>query len=198
MTYSTVPDSAQFPRLKNQVVVVTGGASGIGLALVELLHQHGAQIVFGDIDREAGLRLAETLSAGGLGTAQFVPCDVTRYQDIYALFKTALATHGRVDHVVACAGIAGSAAASAYFGADVDVDNASSSEGDLRTVEVNFLGSCFTARIALPFLRHARNDENGGGDRSLTFVSSVTAFRDVHDMCLYKVRTVNRNSEDFG
>ena len=52
---------AQFPELKEQVAVVTGGANGIGAATVRKFHEHGAQVFFCDKDTAAGDRLAGEL-----------------------------------------------------------------------------------------------------------------------------------------
>ena len=52
---------AQFPELKEQVAVVTGGANGIGAATVRKFHEHGARVFFCDKDTAAGDRLAGEL-----------------------------------------------------------------------------------------------------------------------------------------
>lgn len=64
--------SAIYPSLKDRAVFITGGASGIGAALVEAFHGQGAKVAF--IDRDAG---AGAALAGRLGGVWFQPCDVT-------------------------------------------------------------------------------------------------------------------------
>jgi len=75
-----------------------------------------------------------------------------------------------------------------YFDADLTIDSVGEDEGNRAALDVNLLGSCHFARIALPFLRHGRR---GGDDcdRSLTFLSSVVAFRDSPGMPMYQVCT---------
>ncbi|MCI3133642.1 SDR family NAD(P)-dependent oxidoreductase [Phenylobacterium aquaticum] len=64
--------SAIYPSLKDRAVFITGGASGIGAALVEAFHGQGARVGFIDRDADAGAALA-----GRLGRVWFQPCDVT-------------------------------------------------------------------------------------------------------------------------
>ena len=69
---------ARFPELKDQAVVVTGGANGIGAATVRLFHEEGAHVFFCDNDATAGVRLAKELGAN----AFFHAVDLTHEQEI--------------------------------------------------------------------------------------------------------------------
>ena len=71
-----------YPSLRGRVVVVTGGASGIGERIVEQFAQQGATVAFLDIQEEAGTRLAAKIKAQGATEPLFLPCDLT---DIGAL-----------------------------------------------------------------------------------------------------------------
>ena len=86
-------------RLKDKVAVVTGGASGIGLASVRRLHAEGATIVIGDIDPATGKDVADEVE----GT--FVPVDVADEVAVDTLFDTAAKTYGSVDIAFNNAGI---------------------------------------------------------------------------------------------
>lgn len=69
---------AQFPELKEQTVVVTGGANGIGAATVRMFHEQGAHVYFCDNDATAAARLAKELGAN----VTFSAVDLTREQEI--------------------------------------------------------------------------------------------------------------------
>src|ERR1700739_5123826 len=78
-------------RLAGRVAVITGGASGIGLATARRMRAEGATIVVADVDRIAGESIADEL--GGL----FVHVDVTDEAAVNALFDTAVQRGGSVD-----------------------------------------------------------------------------------------------------
>src|SRR5690348_6965559 len=86
-------------RMAGKVAVVTGGASGIGLAAARRMHAEGATIVIGDIDPAAGKTVADDLN----GT--FVQVDVADQVAVDALFDTAAEVHGTVDVAFNNAGI---------------------------------------------------------------------------------------------
>jgi NAD(P)-dependent dehydrogenase (short-subunit alcohol dehydrogenase family) len=86
-------------RLHGRVAVVTGGASGIGLASIRRLASEGARVVVADIDPEAGKRAADEVS--GL----FVATDVTDPDAVNRLFAAAHREYGSVDIAFNNAGI---------------------------------------------------------------------------------------------
>lgn len=86
-------------RLAGKVAVITGGASGIGLATAKRLRAEGAQIVIGDLDETTGRAAADTVD--GL----FVQANVTEQDQVNNLFDSAAATYGSVDIAFNNAGI---------------------------------------------------------------------------------------------
>ena len=86
-------------RLAGKVAVITGGASGIGLATAKRFAAEGATVVIGDVDESTGTAAAELV--GGL----FVRVDVTDEDQVNTLFDTAAATYGSVDIAFNNAGI---------------------------------------------------------------------------------------------
>lgn len=86
-------------RLAGKVAVITGGASGIGLATARRLRAEGARIVIGDLDPVAGEAAAEAV--GG----RFVRTDVTDQDQVDRLFDSAAAEEGAVDIAFNNAGI---------------------------------------------------------------------------------------------
>jgi NAD(P)-dependent dehydrogenase (short-subunit alcohol dehydrogenase family) len=86
-------------RLADKVAVVTGGCSGIGLAVVRRFAQEGAIVVIGDLDSDKGPEIASEV--GGL----FVECNVTDKEQVDFLFATTKETYGSVDIAFNNAGI---------------------------------------------------------------------------------------------
>lgn len=171
-----VPAKATFSRLKDSIVCISGGATGIGAAVVKILASSGAKVVVGDINSEA----AEQLSKDNTGVSH-VRCDVTKYEDIYKLFRTAYDKHGRVDHAVSCAGIF---EVGNWYDPELTVDTVKDHSGDTKTLDVNVIGSLHFARVASVFLRTGRQQDQ---DRSLLLLSSVNAWRDSPGLFLYQV-----------
>jgi len=73
---------ARYPSLANRVVLVTGGATGIGASIVAHFVDQAAKVAFLDVDRDAGEALASTLAGHGPGDPLFVAVDLC---DIVAL-----------------------------------------------------------------------------------------------------------------
>lgn len=88
----------------NKVIVITGGASGIGRQSVLEFASQQAKVVFGDLNREAGESYAAVLREEGR-TVEFVHTDVTKESDCEALIRTAVEKFGRVDVLVNNVGI---------------------------------------------------------------------------------------------
>jgi NAD(P)-dependent dehydrogenase (short-subunit alcohol dehydrogenase family) len=125
-------------RLEGRVAVVTGGASGIGLASAKRLHAEGARIVIGDLDAGAGKEAADAL--GGL----FVQTDVTSKDDVDALFARAHDEFGSVDVAFNNAGIS-----------PPDDDSILDTGLDAwrRVQEVNLTSVYLCCKAAIPYMR---------------------------------------------
>jgi NAD(P)-dependent dehydrogenase (short-subunit alcohol dehydrogenase family) len=83
-----------------QVVVITGGASGLGARFAQLFASRGAHIVIGDIAEQAAHKLSGSLG----GTS--IKCDVTNSKDVDALAQHAVSHFGKIDVFINNAGIA--------------------------------------------------------------------------------------------
>lgn len=90
--------------LADRVAIVTGGASGIGRAGVQLFADRGAAVVIADIDREAGDRAESEVRAAG-GEAMFVHTDVSDAQSVDRMVAAAVERYGRLDCAFNNAGI---------------------------------------------------------------------------------------------
>jgi NAD(P)-dependent dehydrogenase (short-subunit alcohol dehydrogenase family) len=82
------------PRFEGQVVVVTGGASGIGAACVRRFADEGATVVVADVDEERGAALAASIAGD---KAAYAHCDVAQQSDWLALRELVLERWNRLD-----------------------------------------------------------------------------------------------------
>jgi NAD(P)-dependent dehydrogenase (short-subunit alcohol dehydrogenase family) len=82
------------------IAIVTGGASGIGLAMSQRLTELGAKVVVADIDRELGERSAASIAG------EFCHVDVADPDSVKELVNSTAKRHGRVDYLFNNAGIA--------------------------------------------------------------------------------------------
>ena len=122
-------------RLKDRVAVVTGASNGIGLAISQRYIAEGVKLVMTDIDAEKGQTEAQNLSSEG--DVVFIQSDVGDKASVDQLFAAAVERFGRVDIVVANAGIL-------RTGAFVDI-----SEEDFDAViRVNLKGVFLTGQAA--------------------------------------------------
>ncbi|KAH8676556.1 hypothetical protein BGZ60DRAFT_562212 [Tricladium varicosporioides] len=161
-------DSIFLKSLREKVVVLTGGASGIGKAAVKIFHNNGAKVIFGDVAASLGDRLVAELSSPNV---TFVYCDTTSYSDQLKLFRKAHELYGQIDIVVANAGIS---KPQDPFAADADINQ----EPSTLEIDVNLKGHFFTTRIGMSYLR-----KSGGGD--IILVSSIAGFKECTGLTAY-------------
>ena len=90
--------------LAGHTAIVTGGASGIGLATAELLAGMGANVVIADINEDAGIEVAQRLEARGVETL-FVRTDVAVPRDVTALVEAVTGRFGSLEILMHFAGI---------------------------------------------------------------------------------------------
>ena len=90
-------------ELKGKVAVITGGASGIGLATVETFLAKGSKVVLSDYDVATGEKEVERLK--DKGEVIFIKADVSKEEDVKSLFEQTVETFGSVDVVFNNAGV---------------------------------------------------------------------------------------------
>ena len=122
-----------------QVAIVTGAASGIGLAIAHKLLAKGAQVVVMDLN---GKGLHDEFDRYG-ARALVIPLDVTDLGLVERTVKDVTVRWGKIDILVNCAGITGKTNVLSH-----EVDSA-----DLHKVfEINFMSSFYTSRAVLPYM----------------------------------------------
>ena len=141
------PEDAIYPSLKDRVVFVTGGGSGIGESIVEHFCAQGARVTFVDILEEASRALVERIRGRGHSAPRFIPCDL---RDI-ELLRDAIALVGRED---------GPIRALVNNAGNDDrhrIENVTVEYWDER-IQVNFRHQFFAAQAVRPQMR-----DSGGG-----------------------------------
>jgi NAD(P)-dependent dehydrogenase (short-subunit alcohol dehydrogenase family) len=92
-------------RFTDRIALVTGGASGIGLATVRRLLKEGATVVVADLDAEAGERAVADLASAGFERCEAIACDVASSEQVQAMAAAVEKRHGRVDALFNNAGM---------------------------------------------------------------------------------------------
>ncbi len=140
--------STQRPEFDGKVAVITGAASGIGAACVNLLLSQGAAVVALDISAEFDL---------ALNNSAYFPmrCDVTDTESVESALKHAVLKFGGIDLLVSNAGA---------FPASATIDSVSDSHWE-HSVSVNLTSHMKVLRRAIPFLKN-------GFDPAVVFVGS--------------------------
>ena len=153
-------------RLTGKIAFVTGGARGIGRAIVEKFAAEGASVTFVDVDEDAGRATAEEVSADGAPVA-FDRADITVEADVERAIRRAVDRHGTLDALVNNAGI------NAYF------DATEMTERDWeRVFGVDLKGAWLCAKHALgPMKRDGRG--------SIVNIASIHAMMTIRGMFPY-------------
>ena len=153
-------------RLSEKIAVITGAASGIGLATLELFVDEGAKVVAADVQEDVG----QSLQARFPQSVRFIRCDVTRPPDIKAAIDLAVSAFGGLDILFSNAGHGGTPAGVENW----DVDGWDQTQALLlRSVVAG-------ASYATPHMR-----QRGGG--SIINTSSISAVQTGYAPICYSV-----------
>jgi cyclopentanol dehydrogenase len=137
-----------FMSMAGKVAIVTGGAQGLGAAEAQILLDHGARVVIGDVRDEDGQRfVAEQEALGYQGSIAYIPLDVTHMAAWERAVHFAEQRFGLLTSLVNNAGFPGRPGI-----------EATTEEGWQKTIDVDLKGSFLGIKACVPALRRA-----GGG-----------------------------------
>lgn len=142
--------------MKDKVVVITGGAKGIGAGIVEVFCKEGARVVFTGRNEKAGMDYQASLGEKGY-SAEFFKADVTSLEDTRRLYKETFEKYGRLDIVALNAG---------YY-PESTVADMKIEDWD-RVIDINLKGVFLNTKEAMNYL--------GEGGR-IVITSSITGNR---------------------
>ncbi len=150
--------------LNNKVVVVTGGASGLGLVTCQQLAKQGAKIVAFDLNQEAGQALVDELGEQAI----FAKVNVTDEASVAAGIAQAVEAFGTIHVCINCAGIAPG-------GKTVGRNGALALDKFAQVININLIGTFNVLRLAAEQM--SNNEPNQDGERGVIInTASVAAF----------------------
>lgn len=162
--------------LEGRSVLITGGASGIGLCCAKAIASHGALVTILDKQRKAGEVAARAITAAG-HKAQFVECDVTSYQAQCAAFRSAIDFGGgSIDIVilsaaVMCEGNLLDSAAKSKPSTDTPPP-----EPGLVNLDVNLKGAYYSTYLALHYFQLPTTSNLPAFKRAIVLFGSVAGY----------------------
>jgi NAD(P)-dependent dehydrogenase (short-subunit alcohol dehydrogenase family) len=151
-------------NIAGKVALVTGGASGLGLATAEMLAQAGASVVVTDLPGSNGETVAKELGAN----ARFSPADVTNEEEVRSAVKLAAESFGSLHVVVNCAGVGFPGRVLTREGIAIDLERFE------FVVRVNLIGTFNVIRLAAEQI--ASQDPDGGERGVIINTASIAAF----------------------
>jgi len=126
--------------VKDKVVIITGGSSGIGYALAGEFGRLGAKIVIAARDQKKLEHARNDLQHKGFEVTS-IPCDVSKESDCHNLIESTIKQFGKIDILVNNAGISMRAA---FINTDLEVLH--------KLMNINFWGTVYCSKYALPYL----------------------------------------------
>ncbi|KAI5863636.1 NAD(P)-binding protein [Durotheca rogersii] len=149
-------------------VVVTGGASGLGLSMAKHFASQGHKVAILDVNANNGPQVAAQVAAENPGsTVTFERCDIASWHDVSEAFRYVYQRYGAIHVVLANAGISEQGVSSLTL-----VDEEEPSQPRLRTLEVNLTGTIYTVKLAAHYIKKNQPDPTTGSRGSIICTAS--------------------------
>ena len=161
-------------RLKDQVIIVTGGAQGIGLAYCKGLAQEGAKVVIADINGTAAEAAAQMLGEAGADTLA-VTTDVSRLEGTDEMAQATVPRFGRIDGLINNAAMYQRPAMSRVPFEQIPID-----EWD-QLMAVNLRGVFYCCRSVVPYMKEQKKGK-------IVNISSGTFFSGTPTCCIMSLQ----------
>ncbi|KIW28105.1 uncharacterized protein PV07_07789 [Cladophialophora immunda] len=162
-------------HLVGAVAIVTGGSNGIGAQTVKLLSSHGSNVIIADLESTAGDAKVLIASLSHPQNAIFLPTNILNWQEMKLLFKRTIERFGRVDIVIANAGIMESKSVFDLAAVDDEGELQESVEGG-RVLDVNLKGTLNTLRLALYHMQRNKPRFQNSSRGSIVLVTSTSGY----------------------
>lgn len=133
-------------RFQDRVVIVTGGARGIGAGCARVFCEQGGVVAILDIDNQAASSLSGDLTSAGPGRAAYFPCNVSDVEELGAVINEVVRQYGRLDCLINNAGAHPPA---------TRIDDARLEDVE-SLMRLNFLATYAGCKFAVPHLRKTR------------------------------------------
>jgi NAD(P)-dependent dehydrogenase (short-subunit alcohol dehydrogenase family) len=144
---------AELFNVEGHVALVTGAASGLGLAFAEVMAENGARVVLTDIDADGLGKVWSRLRSAG-GEVEQAVVDIGKSERLRAVIDGAAQRHGRLDAVFANAGISSGPGWELSPSGEIDVMDMALFE---RAIEINLKATFLTIRFAATHMKRQRS-----------------------------------------
>lgn len=174
-------------RLKDKIAIVTGAGHGIGRAIAEIYAEEGAEVFMCSLNQDAGDAAAAEIRRAG-GGATFLPCDVSRPDDVARVVKAAADVRGRID--ILCNN-------AAYLASTWHNSGESTDDEWEKCFRVSLMGTQWFTRGVLPFMIQQKNGSiiNIGSVQSLVGGRNSAAYTTIKTALVGLTRSV---AYDYG
>jgi len=142
-------------NLSGKSVIVTGGASGIGLAIVRFFAAQSTKIIILDISAASAQTVVSSLRTEFPSTTFFFKmCDISSWDEQKAVFEEVYKKTGSIDYVFANAGVS-------EIGNFLERDEGEPVKPTLKTIDINLVGTLYTVKLAVHYMRKKTSVEKG-------------------------------------